>query len=74
MKTTIKLNAEDMRKIIAQAYNADPKNVNVTVESKWVGYGMAERKEAVPIYYIENRRKAHEKQAYLYLLPSPWGH
>lgn len=58
MKTAIKLNAEDMRKIIAQAYNADPKNVNVTVESKWVGYGMAERKEAVPICYIEKQEES----------------
>ena len=53
MKTTIELDVDDIRKIIADHFKVDKNVVTVKTEKVSVGYDMAEHDEDVPVVIVE---------------------
>lgn len=53
MKTIYKLDADDIKLIIARHFQVDKNNVNVKTERISVGYGTMEHNEDVPVATVE---------------------
>lgn len=57
MKKTIKLNEEDISKIIADHFSVENTNVKICVKQESRGYGMSEHDENVVYMYVDEHVK-----------------
>lgn len=60
MKTTVELNIEDVRQVLANYFNTDTKNVSIEMKTVDAGYGQDEHKEhtvKVVIDMTENQQR-----------------